>query len=61
LIHQAIEDGVRSRVLAAPGSMVEIVATALGVDAPLIGAAELALSDVIGRPGQVAVRRRLKG
>jgi predicted NBD/HSP70 family sugar kinase len=60
LIGQAVEDGVRSRVLAAPGSMVEIVPTALGVDAPLIGAAELALSNVIGRPGQVATRRRLK-
>ena len=50
LLRDAMEDGVRSRVLAAPGSMVEIVPTALGIDAPLLGAAELALSSVIENP-----------
>ena len=46
---------MRSRVLAAPGSMVAIVPTALGIDAPLLGAAELALTSVIEDPEQ---RRR---
>jgi predicted NBD/HSP70 family sugar kinase len=50
LIQRATEDAMRSRVLAAPGSMVEIVPTTLGIDAPLIGAAELALSGVIANP-----------
>ena len=49
-----MEEGVRSRVLAAPGSMVQIVPTALGIDAPLIGAAELALSAIIDDPIQIA-------
>ena len=61
LIRQATEDAMRSRVLAAPGAMVEIVPTALGIDAPLIGAAELALSGVIANPGQVVAKRRLSG
>ena len=56
LMHVAIEEGVRSRVLAAPGAMAEIVPTALGIDAPLLGAAELALSAVIEDPGRVAAR-----
>ena len=34
--------------------MVEIVPTALGIDAPLLGAAELALSAVIENPSRVA-------
>ena len=54
LMHGQMEEGVRSRVLAAPGSMVEIVPTALGIDAPLIGAAELALSAIIDDPIQIA-------
>ena len=58
LLRDTMEEGVRSRVLAAPGSMVDIVPTALGIDAPLIGAAELALSAVIESPGLVAARQR---
>jgi predicted NBD/HSP70 family sugar kinase len=54
LIRRATEDAMRSRVLAAPGAMVEIVPTALGIDAPLIGAAELALSGVIANPTGLA-------
>ena len=54
LMHGQLEDGVRSRVLAAPGSMVKIVPTALGIDAPLLGAAELALSAIVDDPIQVA-------
>ena len=56
LIRQATADAMRSRVLAAPGSMVEVVPTELGVDAPLIGAAELALSGIIADPAQVVGR-----
>ena len=58
LFREAMEEGVRSRVLAAPASMVEIVPTALGIDAPLLGAAELALSAVIENPSRVAARQR---
>jgi predicted NBD/HSP70 family sugar kinase len=58
-IRRTMEEGIRSRVLAAPGSMVEIVPAALGVDAPLIGAAELALSGVIESPSRVSARREL--
>ena len=58
LLRDALEDGLRSRVLAAPGSMVEIVPTALGIDAPLLGAAELALSGVIENPSRVATPQR---
>jgi predicted NBD/HSP70 family sugar kinase len=56
LIRQATADSMGSRVLAAPGSMVEVVPTALGIDAQLIGAAELALSGIIANPAQVAER-----
>jgi predicted NBD/HSP70 family sugar kinase len=55
-LRDAIEEGVQRRVLAAPRSMVEIVPTALGIDAPLIGAAELALSAVIENPSRVGAR-----
>jgi predicted NBD/HSP70 family sugar kinase len=60
LLRDAMEVGVRTRVLAAPGSMVEIVPTALGIDAPLLGAAELALSAVIDNPSLVAARQRTR-
>jgi predicted NBD/HSP70 family sugar kinase len=58
LIQRATEDAMRGRVLAAPGSMVEIVPTTLGIDAPLIGAAELALSGVVANPAAVAAASR---
>ena len=58
LFREAMEEGVRSRVLAAPASMVEIVPTALGIDAPLLGAAELALSSIIENPSRVDPRQR---
>jgi predicted NBD/HSP70 family sugar kinase len=41
---------VRARALAMPASQVEVVQGALGADAPLIGAAELALSALIEDP-----------
>jgi predicted NBD/HSP70 family sugar kinase len=55
----SMEDAMRTRVLAAPGSMVDIVPTALGADAPLLGAAELALSDVIEHPSRNAARQQM--
>jgi hypothetical protein len=61
LLREAMGEGVRSRVLAAPGSMVEIVPTVLGIDAPLLGAAELALSAVIEDPSRVVTRAHRGG
>ena len=46
----AVGQGARSQALAAPWSRVSIVPSRLGVDATLIGAAELALSPVIADP-----------
>jgi predicted NBD/HSP70 family sugar kinase len=61
LLREAMGEGVNSRVLAAPGSMVDIVPTVLGIDAPLLGAAELALSAVIEDPSRVVTRARRGG
>ena len=64
-LHHAVARRDRGRcassVLAAPGAMARIVPTALGIDAPLLGAAELALSAVIADPSLVGVRRHRKG
>jgi predicted NBD/HSP70 family sugar kinase len=49
-----ITEGIRARVLGAPGAMVKVTPSALGVDAPLLGAAELAISDLIRDPSEVA-------
>jgi predicted NBD/HSP70 family sugar kinase len=57
LIERSMREGVRSRVLEAPGSMATIVRSGLGIDAPLLGAAELALSDVIDHPNRAVVGR----
>jgi predicted NBD/HSP70 family sugar kinase len=57
LIELSMREGVRSRVLEAPGSMATIVRSGLGIDAPLLGAAELALSDVIDHPNRPVVGR----
>ena len=46
--------GIRQRALAAPGGLARIVPAGLGSDAPLIGAAELVLSEVITDPGRAA-------
>lgn len=48
----AVREGLRSRVLAAPGELVEIVPSGLGADAALLGAAELVLSGVIADPAR---------
>ena len=54
LLHQffaaTVEDGLARRALAAPRSLVEIVPALLGVDAPLLGAAELAFAPILGDP-----------
>jgi hypothetical protein len=42
-------------VLEAPGAMATIVPSGLGIDAPLLGAAELALSGVIDHPNRAIV------
>jgi predicted NBD/HSP70 family sugar kinase len=49
-----IVEGIRARVLGAPGAMVKVTPSALGTDAPLLGAAELAFSDLIRHPSEVA-------
>jgi predicted NBD/HSP70 family sugar kinase len=46
----SVQEGMLTRVLAAPGAQVTIVPSALGIDAALIGAAELVLSGVIVDP-----------
>jgi predicted NBD/HSP70 family sugar kinase len=56
-LEQSMREGIASRVLAAPGAMVEIVPSAVGIDAPLLGAAELALTDVIKHPNRITTTR----
>jgi predicted NBD/HSP70 family sugar kinase len=56
-LEQSIREGVAARVLAAPGAMVEILPTSIGIDAPLLGAAELALTDVIKHPNRTSTTR----
>ena len=54
IVEDTITDGMRARVLDAPGAMVKVATAALGIDAPLLGAAELAFSDLIRHPSEVA-------
>lgn len=49
-LEAAVLESVRRRTLEAPGAMVTITRSALGIDAPLIGAAELVLSGIIADP-----------
>lgn len=49
-LEPSVLEGARERMLAAPAEMVTIACSALGPDAPLIGAAELVLSRVIADP-----------
>jgi predicted NBD/HSP70 family sugar kinase len=49
-LEEALLESVRGRALRAPAAMVKIVASGLGSDAPLVGAAELVLSKVISDP-----------
>jgi predicted NBD/HSP70 family sugar kinase len=49
-LEKAVQEGARLAALDAPGDVAEIAASGLGPDAPLMGAAELALSGVIADP-----------
>jgi predicted NBD/HSP70 family sugar kinase len=49
-LQEAVHEGARLSALDAPGDITEIAAAGLGPDAPLIGAAELALTEVIADP-----------
>jgi predicted NBD/HSP70 family sugar kinase len=49
-LEKAVFEGARLGALDAPGDIADIVASGLGPDAPLLGAAELALSEVIADP-----------
>lgn len=61
-LYEYVEEGLRrgaaSSALDAPYRMVEIQRCELGVDAPLIGAAELVLSEVIADPAAFAARSK---
>jgi predicted NBD/HSP70 family sugar kinase len=49
-LETAVYEGARLAALDAPGDVAEIAASGLGPDAPLMGAAELALSGIIADP-----------
>ena len=49
-LEKAVYEGARLGALDAPGDIAEIAASGLGPDAPLVGAAELAISEVIADP-----------
>jgi predicted NBD/HSP70 family sugar kinase len=55
-LEAAVAEGVRMRAMDAPGDAVRIVNSGLGTDAVLIGAAELALSEVVADPAGSAGR-----
>ena len=53
-VRQSVIEGAAQVGLEAPAEMVEVIRSGLGADAPLIGAAELALSAVVSDPTSVA-------
>ncbi|HSK24795.1 MAG TPA: ROK family protein [Egicoccus sp.] len=53
-LEPSMAEAVRARALAPPGEMTTVVGSGLGVDASLLGAAELALTDVLADPAQHA-------
>jgi len=55
LIEARLKDGMESRALSAARRLVSVTRAGLGVDAPLVGAAELALSAVVAAPASVGV------
>jgi len=57
-LEEPLEAAARSVVLEAPGEQVRIVRGSLGVDASLLGAAEMALSPVIADPAAVRAVER---
>jgi predicted NBD/HSP70 family sugar kinase len=56
LLEASVLAGVHERVLSAPGAMAAIVRSGLGIDAPLLGAAEMVLSQVLGDPAGAGTR-----
>jgi hypothetical protein len=49
-IRHTVDAGLAARALPAPAAMVRIVPATLGADAPLLGAAELALEPILADP-----------
>ncbi len=64
-IRNTVEAGLSARALPAPRALVRIVPATLGADAPLIGAAELALEPILADPAGFMARpepdKRLAG
>lgn len=54
MLEASVVQAARAQALAAPWANATIVPSGLGVDAPLVGAAELALSDIIADPARVS-------
>ena len=52
-LESSVVEGARTTSLDAPGAMATIACSGLGSDAPLIGAAELILSNVIADPANL--------
>ena len=55
-IRHTVEAGLSARALPAPRALVRIVPATLGADAPLIGAAELALEPILVDPAGFMAR-----
>jgi predicted NBD/HSP70 family sugar kinase len=53
-LESSVVEGARLRSLAGPGAVARITSSGLASDAPLVGAAELALSGVIANPAATA-------
>ncbi len=56
-LEASVVQGARSQALDAPWSGVAIVPSGLGIDSPLIGAAEFAFSEVLADPARVGLAR----
>jgi predicted NBD/HSP70 family sugar kinase len=56
LLEDSVLAGAHERALRAPGAMATIARSGLGTDAPLLGAAEMVLSEVLGDPAAVRTR-----
>jgi predicted NBD/HSP70 family sugar kinase len=56
VIRHTVEAGLSARALPAPRALVRIVPATLGADAPLIGAAELALEPILSDPAGFMAR-----
>jgi predicted NBD/HSP70 family sugar kinase len=56
LLEDSVRAGAHERALQAPGAMVTIARSGLGIDAPILGAAEMVLSGVLGDPAGAGSR-----